>query len=225
MPLPLWGGVDDRCLDYHLLRQCSAKLVGSLLYSCSRSRNKKYHISITAETELSCRKCSRKAAGLPPVRLLLHFFSRSSYRTRYSSSRSQKLLEGVVLWTLRRTMRVAPPLSLFYHPSVLPRQFSVSPELWTQQSIVLVCFCSWPKEPVETSTYFSLIAASASLCDHAMSYHHIHQHEVRRAFPGRKRTCVVHIESVLGRRIRADRRQPRSVRTLSGRISATACAM
>ena len=32
MLLPLWGGVEDRGLDYHLSKQCSVALNGSLLY-------------------------------------------------------------------------------------------------------------------------------------------------------------------------------------------------
>ena len=31
MLLPLWGGVEDRGLDYHLSKQCSVALNGSLL--------------------------------------------------------------------------------------------------------------------------------------------------------------------------------------------------
>ena len=32
MPLPLWGSVEDRGLDYQLSKQCSVVLNGELLY-------------------------------------------------------------------------------------------------------------------------------------------------------------------------------------------------
>ena len=59
-----------------------------------------------------------------------------------------ELVSVVHCWTLSETDDAdAPPHSLFSHPSIMSRQFSVSPELWTQQSIVLECFVSWPRAP------------------------------------------------------------------------------
>ena len=87
--------------------------------------------------------------------------STRSYRTRQSSSQSQRLLEEVVLWTLRRTIRVAPPHSLLTLLSSSYLFFFVSfqcpPELWTLQFTVPKCFLCSPKVPVKTSVYFCLV--------------------------------------------------------------------
>ena len=82
--------------------------------------------------------------------------------------------------------RTALRCSLFSSPYILLRQFSVSPDLWTQQSIALKLFSLGLKSPLKHQYTFascilhapsvSLVAASANPCDHARSYRHMHQY-------------------------------------------------
>ena len=90
MPLPLRGSVDAivGSVDWFI-----AVLVGA-----AKPENSTY-MSDTAEPQLSTKKRCRKAARLPPIRLLLLLYFREGRIVPGSPGRcrNQTLLEGVVL--------------------------------------------------------------------------------------------------------------------------------